>query len=155
MAKPIMTSDLLIFALLLIIFFTSSSSAIPVTFNVADLGARPDGTTDSTQAFLGAWARASGSTMVATIYVPLGRFLLRNVVFDGKGCKNNNIVVRIDGTLMAPTNYNVIGKVKHWLSFEHVNDVSVLGGVLDGQGAGLWTCKRAGNKGCPNGATVS
>ncbi|KAL5848171.1 hypothetical protein ACOSQ4_006184 [Xanthoceras sorbifolium] len=136
MAKPIMTSDLLIFALLLIIFFTSSSSAIPVTFNVADLGARPDGTTDSTQAFL-------------------GRFLLRNVVFDGKGCKNNNIVVRIDGTLMAPTNYNVIGKVKHWLSFEHVNDVSVLGGVLDGQGAGLWTCKRAGNKGCPNGATVS
>ncbi|KAL5783957.1 hypothetical protein ACOSQ2_006349 [Xanthoceras sorbifolium] len=135
MAKPIMTSDLLIFALLLIIFFTSSSSAIPVTFNMADLGARPDGTTDSTQAFLGS--------------------CLRNVVFDGKGCKNNNIVVCIDGTLVAPTNYNVIGKVKHWLSFEHVDGVSVLGGVLNGQGAGLWTCKRAGNKGCPNGATVS
>ncbi|KAL5783955.1 hypothetical protein ACOSQ2_006347 [Xanthoceras sorbifolium] len=148
-----MTSDLLIFALLLIIFFTSSSSAIPVTFNVADLGARPDGTTDSTQAFLGAWARACSSTLAATIYVPLGRFLLRNVVFDGKGCKNNHIVVRIDGTLVAPTNYNVIGKVKHWLSFEHVDGVSVLGGVLDGQGTGLWTCKRAGNKGCPNGAT--
>ncbi|KAL5781040.1 hypothetical protein ACOSP7_006069 [Xanthoceras sorbifolium] len=136
MAKPIMTSDLLIFALLLIIFFTSSSSAILVTFNMADLGARPDEKIDSTQAFL-------------------GRFLLRNVVFNSKGCKNNNIVVRIDGTLVAPTNYNVIGKVKHWLSFEHVDGVSVLGGVLDSQGAGLWTCKRAGNKGCPNGATVS
>ncbi|KAK3200120.1 hypothetical protein Dsin_023535 [Dipteronia sinensis] len=150
---PIFMTCLLIFAILLITFSTSSS-AIPVTFNVADLGARPDGTTDSTQAFVNAWARACGSTVAATIYVPLGRFLLRNVVFNGKDCKNNNIVVRIDGTLVAPADYNFIRNVNHWIFFEHVDGVSVLGGIFDSQGAGLWTCKRAGHNGCPNGATT-
>ncbi|KAJ0093779.1 hypothetical protein Patl1_27011 [Pistacia atlantica] len=88
----------------------------------------------------------------ATVYVPPGRFLLGKVEFKGQ-CNNNDIVIRLDGTLVAPSDYNVIGDDGNWLMFEHVNGVSINGGTLDGQGAGLWTCKKTG-KSCPSGATT-
>ncbi|KAJ4723877.1 Polygalacturonase [Melia azedarach] len=140
-------------SVLLLILFFSSSSAIAVNYNVLSLGAKPDGITDSTRAFLAAWTKACTSAAATTIYVPPGRFLLRNVVFQGQ-CKNNDISIRIDGTLVAPADYHVIGNSGNWLFFEHVNGVSIYGGVLDGQGAGLWACKKSGNKGCPSGATT-
>ncbi|KAJ0035868.1 hypothetical protein Pint_26398 [Pistacia integerrima] len=67
-----------------------------------------------------------------------GRFLLGKVEFKGQ-CNNNDIVIRLDGTLVAPSDYNVIGDDGNWLMFEHVNGVSINGGTLDGQGVGLWT----------------
>ena len=67
--------------------------------------------------------------------------------------KNNAILIRIDGTLVAPSDYKVIGSAENWLIFEHVNGVTLSGGILDGQGAGLWSCKKSG-KSCPRGATV-
>ncbi|KAH9782615.1 Pectin lyase-like superfamily protein [Citrus sinensis] len=69
-----------------------------VTYNVISLGAKSDGQTDSTKAFLAAWAKACGSTAASTIYVPPGRYLLHNVVFQGQ-CRNNDITIRFDGTL--------------------------------------------------------
>ncbi|XWS55440.1 hypothetical protein CRYUN_Cryun09bG0000600 [Craigia yunnanensis] len=119
--------------------------------NVISYGAKADGTTDSTKAFLATWAQACGSTNPATIYVPKGRFLLRNVDFPGQ-CNNNAIVIRIDGTLMAPADYRVIGTANNWLSFQNVDGVSIFGGILDGKGTGLWACKNSG-KDCPSGAT--
>ncbi|KAK9288677.1 hypothetical protein L1049_017140 [Liquidambar formosana] len=135
---------------LLFIFFNSSLGS-PLSYNVLNLGARPDGKTDSTKAFLNAWAAACGSETPATIYVPPGRFLISTAAFRGP-CKNSAITIRIDGTLVAPSDYHVIGNVGNWLVFESVDGVSVYGGTLDGQGAGLWTCKAAGNS-CPGGAT--
>ncbi|KAJ4723873.1 polygalacturonase-like [Melia azedarach] len=143
----------LVLSVLLLILFFSSSSSIPVNYNVLSFGAKPDGITDSTQAFVAAWAKACGSTAAATIYVPPGRFLLRNVVFKGQ-CKNNDITIRIDGILVAPADYRVIGNSGNWLFFDRVNGVSIYGGVLDGQGASLWACKKSGNKHCPSGATT-
>ncbi|KAJ0035962.1 hypothetical protein Pint_26314 [Pistacia integerrima] len=119
----------------------------PVSYNVVSLGAKLDAKTDSTQAFLDAWTKACGSTEAATVYVPQGRFLLGKVEFKGQ-CKNNDITLRIDGTLVAPADYNVIGNADNWLVFEHVNGVSINGGTLDGQGAGLWTCIKTGGR-CP------
>ncbi|KAJ0035773.1 hypothetical protein Pint_26296 [Pistacia integerrima] len=49
--------------------------------------------------------------------------------------------------------YKVIGNADDWLVFEHVNGVSINGGTLDGQGAGLWTCIKTGER-CPSGATT-
>ncbi|KAJ0035969.1 hypothetical protein Pint_26313 [Pistacia integerrima] len=148
MAKPMSS---LILLLISILFVTSSLSS-PVTYDVVSLGAKADGKTDSTQAFLAAWTKSCGSTEAATIYVPQGRFLLGKVEFKGE-CKNNDITVRIDGTLVSPSDYNVIGNADNWIVFEHVDGVSINGGTLDGQGTGLWTCKKTG-KSCPSGATT-
>ncbi|KAJ0035060.1 hypothetical protein Pint_26382 [Pistacia integerrima] len=149
MAKPM--SSFVLLALFLILLF-NSSLAIPVTYDVVSLGAESDGKTDSSKAFLHAWSKACGSTEAATVYVPPGRFLLGKVEFKGQ-CNNNDIVIRLDGTLVAPSDYNVIGDDGNWLMFEHVNGVSINGGTLDGQGVGLWTCKKTG-KSCPSGATT-
>ncbi|KAL3579547.1 hypothetical protein D5086_021051 [Populus alba] len=68
-------------------------------------------------------------------------------------CKNKAIVVRIDGTLLAPTDYRIIGNAGNWIFFQNVDGVTVSGGVLDGHGSGLWDCKQSG-KNCPSGATT-
>ncbi|BBH02336.1 Pectin lyase-like superfamily protein [Prunus dulcis] len=135
------------------VFMINSALATAVTYNVASLGAKANGKTDSTKAFLSAWAKACASVKPVVIYVPAGRFLLRNVVFSGP-CKNNAITFRITGTLVAPSNYRVIGNADNWIFFQHVNGVTISGGILDGQGTALWACKASG-KSCPSGATVS
>ncbi|CAA3022446.1 polygalacturonase-like [Olea europaea subsp. europaea] len=132
--------------------FSRSLAINRVTFNVLDLGAKVDGKTDSTTAFLKAWSAACGSPGPATIYAPRGRYLVKNAHFKGQ-CKNKDIRVRIDGTLVAPSDYDVIGNVGNWLLFEGADGVSIEGAILDGQGNGLWACKSTG-KSCPSGATT-
>ena len=145
------TRKLFSLALPFLFFFLSSASTI--TYNVRKFGAKPDGKTDSTKAFLSAWAAACASVKSATIYVPRGRYLLGAASFWGNKCKNNAIKIRIDGTLVAPSNYRTIGYAGNWLKFERVNGVTISGGTLDGQGSSLWNCK-ASKSNCPGGATV-
>ncbi|WCJ21834.1 Pectin lyase-like superfamily protein [Euphorbia peplus] len=121
------------------------------TYNVQSYGAKPDGKTDSTKAFLSAWAQVCGSNVPATLYVPPGKFSLGKVEFQGP-CKNGDVLLTIDGTLVAPSDYSSIGDKKNWVIFENVNGLTVSGGVLDGQGSKLWSCKSSGNS-CPTGAT--
>ncbi|KAK1271205.1 hypothetical protein QJS04_geneDACA006145 [Acorus gramineus] len=136
---------------ILLVFLTTffTSPAIATTYNVVSLGAKPDGQTDSSKAFLSAWASACGSSGPSSIYVPLGRFFLNRVKFQGP-CKSSAITFHIDGTLIAP-GYGVMGSSEAWISFDRVMGLSVLGGTLDGQGTALWACKLAG-RGCPMGA---
>ncbi|CAL5414227.1 unnamed protein product [Camellia sinensis] len=49
-------------------------------------------------------------------------------------CKNSAMTIRIDGTPVTPLNSNVLGNVRNWLLFEGVYGVSIVGGVIDGQG---------------------
>lgn len=142
--------------LILSLFYYSSPLVLAAnpTYNVQSYGAKSDGKSDCTKAFLSAWGAACSTTAPATIYVPPGRYLLRNAYFSGSLCKNNAITIRIDGTLVAPSDYNAIGNVGSWLKFERVTGVSIYGGTLDGQGTKLWACKNSGNN-CPKGATVS
>lgn len=130
-----------------------SSVALGATYNVVNFGAKSDGKTDSTKAFLNAWSKACASTNPASIYVPQGKFLLKSVTFNGK-CNNKGISITIDGTLVAPSDYSVTGSAGTWLEFERVDGVSIRGGVLDGQGTALWDCKNSGRGNCPSGATV-
>ncbi|XP_040999977.1 polygalacturonase-like [Juglans microcarpa x Juglans regia] len=153
MAKYHMRSCPLLLSLLSILFYSSIVLAAPVTtYSVVSLGAKADGKTDSTQAFISAWTKACASVNPAVIYVPAGRFDLGKVVFNGP-CKNSAIGIRIDGTLVAPSDYSVLGNEGNWLLFEHVDGVTISGGILDGQGTGLWDCKSSG-KSCPSGATT-
>ncbi|XP_010277789.1 PREDICTED: polygalacturonase-like [Nelumbo nucifera] len=130
----------------LLFMFFSSSKAV---YNVVSLGAKTDGKTDATQAFLKAWSLACSSARADTIYVPPGRYLMKPAEFRGP-CKNR-VNVKIDGTLVAPSDYRVIANSNSWLLFIQVNGLSVTGGTIDAQGAGLWACKTAG-KSCPSGA---
>ncbi|KAG2728280.1 hypothetical protein I3760_01G198100 [Carya illinoinensis] len=143
----------LVLALLSVFFYSSVVlSATPVTYNVVSLGAKANGKTDSTKAFVTAWTRACASANPATIYVPAGRFYLRSVIFNGP-CRNNAIRVRIEGTLVAPSDYRVLGNGANWILFTHVDGVTVSGGILDAKGTSLWACKSSG-KSCPSGATT-
>ncbi|GLT92808.1 hypothetical protein SLE2022_106240 [Rubroshorea leprosula] len=139
---------------LALLFFLSFNSSFAGTYNVITYGAKADGVTDTTNAFNAAWIAACGSIEAATIFVPGGRFLVgSNMVFNGGSCKSSDITITIKGTLVAPGDYNVLGNAGYWLSFESVNGVSIVGGVLDGQGSSLWACKTSG-EGCPSGATT-
>ncbi|XP_060171406.1 polygalacturonase-like [Lycium barbarum] len=145
-------SLLAIFPLFLIFLFNLSLAANTI-YNVQNYGAKSNGKTDSSNAFLSAWSAACASTSAATIYVPRGSYLIRKAYFRGETCKSNAITIRIDGTLLAPSDYNVIGKSGNWIKFEKVTGVSIYGGTFDGQGAGLWACKTSGKK-CPKGTTA-
>ncbi|XP_015879521.2 polygalacturonase [Ziziphus jujuba] len=144
---------LVVLVVVILVFGLISPNAVlassAVTYNVVSLGAKGDGKSDSTEAFVSAWAKACGSANPATIYVPIGSFYLSKVVFSGEDCKNQAITIRIAGTLVAPSD----GNAANWLLFQHVNGVTISGGVLDGQGTALWACKSSG-KGCPRGATT-
>ncbi|OIS96333.1 polygalacturonase, partial [Nicotiana attenuata] len=145
-------SPLAIF-LILFIFLFHLSAAANTMYNVQTFGAKSNGKTDSSKAFLSAWTAACASTSAATIYVPRGSYLIRNAYFYGQTCKSKAITIRIDGTLLAPSDYNVIGNAGNWIKFEKVKGVSIYGGTFDGQGDGLWACKTSG-KNCPEGTTA-
>ncbi|KAJ8439379.1 hypothetical protein Cgig2_021793 [Carnegiea gigantea] len=134
-------------------------------YNIIDFGAKPSSETDSSNALLAAWRAAcnvdTSSMVPPTIYVPQGRYLVGSaLVFNGRNCKpmnsNKGIVLGIEGTLVAPADYLALGHVITWLSFEYVTGVTIYGGSLDGQGAGLWACKKAyvDKRNCPNGTTT-
>nr|XP_004288735.2 PREDICTED: polygalacturonase [Fragaria vesca subsp. vesca] len=134
--------------------FESSHAAGGATYNVVSYGARGDGKTDSTKAFLRAWSAACFSSRSATVYVPRGTFLLKPVVFSGP-CRSSRIVFQMGAgtstTLVAPSNYWELGNTGNWILFIKVTGLSIYGGTVDARGAGYWHCKRYG-KSCTAGA---
>ncbi|GMI80468.1 hypothetical protein HRI_001716100 [Hibiscus trionum] len=103
----------------------NSTSAV-TKFNVLNFRAKPNGRTDSTDGFLKAWNAACGSADSSFIYVPKGRYLVGSLEFKGK-CRSPEIIIRIDGTIVAPLDYAVLGKSRNWFSFEGVTGVSIIG----------------------------
>ncbi|KAG2693767.1 hypothetical protein I3760_08G111500 [Carya illinoinensis] len=146
-------------SLLYIVFFvlcviTHYSSNTVTVYNVISFGAKANGIGDSTPAFINAWAAAScASTGSTAIKVPKGRYVLGSSAFKGE-CKSFDITFQIEGTLVAPADYGVLGKAKIWLSFEGVSHVTIVGGALDAKGQSLWACKLAASKNFPSGATT-
>ncbi|XP_015960081.2 polygalacturonase-like [Arachis duranensis] len=139
--------------LVIVILFYCMPNAAAATFNVLDFGAKADGRTDSSKAFTSAWAQACASAQPASILVPKGRFLVGSTTFSGQ-CANKAISFEIQGTLVAPSDYNILANKGTWLLFEHVDGVSIRSGVLDGQGTILWDCKNSNDGSCPSGATT-
>lgn len=154
MAKFIIVHCTASIFMILCMLSLSCAATTTTTYNVLNFGAKPNGVKDSTQAVLNAWSAACSSTASAVIVVPKGRYLLPAVAFKGDACKSPHITFQIDGTLVAPADYRILGQFENWLSFEGVSGVSIVGGVLDAKGPALWACKASG-KDCPSGATVS
>ncbi|RID55335.1 hypothetical protein BRARA_G02602 [Brassica rapa] len=124
------------------------------SLNVLSFGAKPDGVVDSTKAFSDAWDSACRVEDSAMIYVPKGRYLIgRELRFEGESCRSREITLRVDGTLIGPQDYRLLGKEQNWFSFVGVHNVTVLGGSFDAKGSTLWNCKANGQN-CPEGATT-
>ncbi|CAO2832623.1 unnamed protein product [Amaranthus hypochondriacus] len=134
----------------------SSSVDATKVFNVQNFGASATGKSDTSKAFLGAWKAACNSEGSATIVIPRGRYLLHPVNFEGVDCKSNNIRFEMDGTIVAPFDYDLLGGVERWIGFESVSGVTIAGhGTFDAKGASLWACKKGQNgANCPDGATT-
>ncbi|KAI5430584.1 hypothetical protein KIW84_034973 [Lathyrus oleraceus] len=132
-----------------IFFHDSSNAASSTSYNVVKFGAKPDGKSDSTEAFVNAWKSACSSLVPSTIYVPKGRYLLNAINFRGP-CKRK-VTFLNGGTLVAPEDYKVVGNSGFWILFNRVDNLVVSGGKLDAKGVGFWNCRRSG-KNCPVGA---
>lgn len=142
---------LVILCILCVISIDSSNAASSTSYNVVKFGAKPDGKSDSTEAFVDAWKSACSSLVPATIYVPKGRYLLNAINFRGP-CKRK-VTFLNGGTLVAPEDYKVVGNSGFWILFNHVDNLVVSGGKLDAKGVGFWNCRRSG-KNCSVGARV-
>ncbi|XP_042484966.1 polygalacturonase-like, partial [Macadamia integrifolia] len=135
-----------VLSLLIICILPSSQAAN----NVVSFGAKPDGQTDETQAFLRAWASACNSAKPVTIYVPSGRYLMKPAIFGGP-CKSRISTLMSGATLVAPTDCHALGNSGNWLLFNKVIGLIIFGGTIDAQGHAYWACKTAG-KSSPAGA---
>lgn len=123
-------------------------------FNVLHFGAVAKSKTDNSKAFLAAWAAACSSAQPSVLYVPNGNFWLDPVSFEGP-CKNDNIMVQINGELIAPRSNRAWSNsdVNYWLQFMNINGLTIEGGgQLHGHGESWWNymCK---NLRCPPGPT--
>lgn len=130
----------------------NSNNNINFKVNVISYGAKADGKTDSTKAFLRAWGAACGSATATTVYVPRGRFLIKAAMFRGP-CRNR-MTVQIDGTLVAPSNHWDLGNSGYWILFIKLNRLAVNGGTIDANGSAFWACRRSRKNNCPVGARV-
>ncbi|CAL9028296.1 unnamed protein product [Prunus brigantina] len=149
-----MAPSIAVTLVLLIGLFERCSSAT-AAYNVVSFGARGDGKTDSTKAFLRAWSAACSTSVrgAATVYVPRGSFLIKPVVFSGP-CRSSGVTFQMDDTgtsLVAPSNYWELGNSGTWILFIKVTGLSVYGGTVDARGHAYWHCKRYG-KSCTAGA---
>ncbi|TYK14800.1 polygalacturonase [Cucumis melo var. makuwa] len=142
---------IILLALVILISHTIRRSHSANLLNILDFGAIRG--YDSSQAIHRAWAVACKSEESTIVYIPKGRFLVQPIEFHGGGCHNEDISFHIDGALIGPPDYRILGNVESWLSFVEVNGVSLTGGVLYANGEALWSCKFSTTH-CPVGARV-
>ncbi|XP_058784490.1 probable polygalacturonase At3g15720 [Vicia villosa] len=121
-------------------------------FDVVSYGAKGDGNTDDSNAFLKAWEDVCGtSESNATLIIPQNKtFMLQPMKFEGP-CKSETINVQIMGTLIAPKNKKSWkwdnNDSESWIAFSHVNGLVISGeGTIDGQGSSWWNNTGEGDR---------
>ncbi|CAK8571452.1 unnamed protein product [Lathyrus sativus] len=114
------------------------------SFNVVSYGAKGDGNTDDSNAFLKAWKDVCGTTRGnPTLIIPQDKqFMLQPLKFQGP-CKSQTINVEIRGTIIAPKSRKswkwVDSDSESWIVFSHVRGLVISGkGTIDGQGSSWW-----------------
>ncbi|KAL3502915.1 hypothetical protein ACH5RR_037364 [Cinchona calisaya] len=129
------------FGIVLVFIFLSITADVskilpPKVFSVMNYGARSDGSTDDSQAFLRAWNDACEWKGKSRIMIPWGTYMLNSVTFLGP-C-NGEMTFLIRGILKAPTNPTLFF-TNTWIGFRYVDNLTLEGGgYLDGQGTFAW-----------------
>lgn len=128
------------------------------TFNVNDFGAKGDGKTDDTKAFIKAWNEAC-STPDAVFRVPSkNKYLVKPITFNGP-CKSA-LTVQIVGKILASKRRSDYEEnTRHWIVFKGINYLSVIGdggGSIDGNGKIWWdnSCKIKKSNPCRHAPTA-
>lgn len=110
-----------------------------LVFDVKSFGAKGDGITDDSKAFEAAWQAACNKES-SVLHVPSqSRFRIDALSFSGP-CQPN-IVFKVDGTLIAPTNPRSwdSSNLLQWILITKVRDITVTGnGLIDAQGEQWW-----------------
>ncbi|KAI3525127.1 hypothetical protein L2E82_02445 [Cichorium intybus] len=112
-------------------------------FDVTKYGAKGDGKTDDSPAFMMAWMAACQAQQIdrSIIVVPAKKtFLLKPISFIGP-CNPTHVYVQVSGNIVGP-NKKTDWSGYHldtWLSFSMVSGLTVSGsGQIDGQGPIWW-----------------
>ncbi|KAF5773392.1 putative polygalacturonase [Helianthus annuus] len=122
---------------------SSPQSASAAIFDVMAYGAKGDGNTDDTIAFVRAWAGlCSDTSRKPTMIIPPRKlFLIRPVTFSGP-CKSPAVNVQLLGSIVAPkTLYGWKGWAKNgfWLGFNSIQGLTIKGpGQINGRGSMWW-----------------
>ncbi|XP_042460693.1 exopolygalacturonase-like [Zingiber officinale] len=119
------------------------------TYNVMDFGAKANGVTDDSQAFLAAWKQACSSSGQTKVLVPVGTYFLNPVEFSGPCPGVQNLIFQIQGTVKASTDLNIYKQTRGWVAFTFVDHLTLTGGgTFNGQGEASWSlnnCPRQKN----------
>ncbi|KAI3803456.1 hypothetical protein L1987_31608 [Smallanthus sonchifolius] len=123
---------------------TSRISLVSTTiFDVVEYGAKGDGITDDSLAFMKAWITACQSTPNAKsiLNIPSRRtYLLKPVSFTGP-CKPSKISIQVSGNIVGSNNKTdwMSNHGDSWLLFSMVSGLTLSGnGRIDGQGPMWW-----------------
>ncbi|XP_018438181.1 polygalacturonase ADPG2-like [Raphanus sativus] len=138
--------------------FARVSSRPPTTVSVSDFGAKGDGITDDTQAFVNAWNKACSSSGAVNLLLPEGKtYFLKSIRLNGP-CKSI-LTIQIFGTLSASQKRSDYKDISKWITFDSINSLSVDGGAtgtVNGNGETWWqnSCKRNEAKPCTDAPTA-
>ncbi|WJX43889.1 galacturonan 1,4-alpha-galacturonidase [Trifolium repens] len=112
-------------------------------FNVMEYGARGDGKTDDSNAFLSAWKSTCAAEGSATLVIPANQiFLVTNLLFNG-ACKATSIHIQLQGKIVAPPK-EAWKDASYWISMQYINGLTIDGtnsGAIDGYGSTWWPCE--------------
>ncbi|RHN38843.1 putative polygalacturonase [Medicago truncatula] len=118
-------------------------------YNVMQYGARGDGKTDDSQAFVSAWSSACKAAEMSTLVIPVGKtFMVSKLSFSGP-CTNKNILIQLEGKIVAPSKVGWKAQ-SYWITVQSVEGLTIEGngrGVLDGDGSTWWQCKSCARPG--------
>ncbi|KAF0935365.1 hypothetical protein E2562_032056 [Oryza meyeriana var. granulata] len=115
---------------------TSPPSTPEGPLDIAQLGAKGDGKSDSTKFILQAWKYACKATGTQKIVIPPGNYLTGALLLAGP-C-TSDIIIRLDGNLLGTGDLN--GYKTNWIEVMHVNNFAINGhGTIDGQGPLVWS----------------
>ncbi|XP_076953006.1 putative polygalacturonase At3g15720 [Bidens hawaiensis] len=132
-----------------ILFIPQIASA--ATYDVTAYGAKGDGYTDDTMAFVRAWAGlCSDTSPYPTLVIPPWKsFLIGPIKFSGP-CRFYAVNVKLLGNIIAPntlSGWRGCEKKPIWLSFTEVHGLSIYGhGQINGRGSLWWGNKDAARK---------
>ncbi|KAH6801950.1 Pectin lyase-like superfamily protein [Perilla frutescens var. frutescens] len=126
--------------------YGASPTVQPLVFNILSFGAKANGVSDDSKALLAAWKSACKVTG-GVVEIPSGlKFLIKPVTLQGP-CRPN-LVLQIDGTLLAPPKIGSWPKssLYQWINFKWLENFTIQGvGTADGQGSNWW-CSSQSNQ---------